>query len=250
MKKNLYYQIIFQRRNVLKEIILSFFLAVASWPRLVLEVFLRRNMGERYFSFSTAVIIIFFLAILPAFWVIKNNYNASPFSALTEYPTWYLFLAVVGYASYRRRLEVKRLPSVFDFERFSMSTGLVHPEVYKRFPTANIRTISTLIEPGICLVVGIALAFMKQPVGGLIIICSLIYGLSYMAAYYQGDHFVMDQIDKMICNEELVASFVDGQDASKTRGFEAYGRRPADPEMRRKVADSFFEEEEETVEVR
>ena len=65
MKKSLYYEHVFRRTNAIKEFIYSFFLAIASWPRLLLEVFLRRNMGERYFSFSTAVILLLILCWLP-----------------------------------------------------------------------------------------------------------------------------------------------------------------------------------------
>jgi hypothetical protein len=47
----------------------------------------------------------------------------------------------------------------------------------------------------------------------------------------------------MICNEEMVSSFVEGRDASQTRGVSFYGRRPADPDTRRKLVDSFMEED-------
>jgi hypothetical protein len=55
----------------------------------------------------------------------------------------------------------------------------------------------------------------------------------------------MDKIDEMICSEELVNSFVEGREPSQTRGFHASARKPADPEIRRKVAESFFEYEPE-----
>ena len=54
MTKNLYYRTVFMRVNSIKEIILGFFLAIASYPRMLLEVFTRKNMGERYFSLATA----------------------------------------------------------------------------------------------------------------------------------------------------------------------------------------------------
>ena len=60
----------------------------------------------------------------------------------------------------------------------------------------------------------------------------------------------MDKIDEIICNEELVASFVDDKDPGETRGFSAYGRKPVDPDLRRKVVDTFFEDDEETVEAK
>ena len=65
MKKNLYFRSVFRRKNVIKEAILDLFLSTCSVPRLLLEVFIRTNMGERYFSFSTAIIATTVLAILP-----------------------------------------------------------------------------------------------------------------------------------------------------------------------------------------
>lgn len=57
MKKNLYFQTMFQRTNGIKMIILDFFLSIASWPRLMIEVFIRKNFGERYFSLAAAITI-------------------------------------------------------------------------------------------------------------------------------------------------------------------------------------------------
>jgi hypothetical protein len=53
----------------------------------------------------------------------------------------------------------------------------------------------------------------------------------------------MDKIDEMICNEELVKAFVEGRSPDETRGLNYYGRRPADPEARRRIAETFIEEE-------
>ena len=110
------------------------------------------------------------------------------------------------------------------------------------------RRIETLIEPLTFGVIGFVLMAFGQALGGFLILCSLIYSLSYMAAYKIGDDFVMDKIDENIHNEEMVNSFVDGFDPSQTRGVKYYGRRPADPEIRRKVVESFMEEESDIAE--
>lgn len=244
MQKNLYYEAIFRRSNVFKELLLGFFFTISSWPRLILEVFLRKNMGERYFSLFHVVLISLFLFGIPL--AIFSKGYGSPTRAFKELPVWYSFLVLFLIASYFRNREIARLPSVFDFERFSLSTGIPYAFFKELLPRTNIRQISTLLEPALCFLIGLFLFWLEKPVGILIILCSIIYSLSYAASYHQGDNFVMDQIDKMICNEELSASFVDGKEPSKTRGFEAYGRRPADPEMRRKVAESFFADGDDT----
>lgn len=257
MKKNLYYAEVFQRTNMLKAVILGFFMAIASWPRLLLEVFIRKNFGERYFSLATAITIAVVLTPIPFIIGGFNRYNDFG-DTVSRHFTWYLFLIAFLVMSFIRQKEIDREPSVFDFARFSLSTGLIHPKFYeiklytKKDENGKIvdiapndRQISTIFEPLFFLAIGIFLLLIKQSLGVLIIVSSICYSFSYRAAFSIGDNFVMDKIDEMICNEEMVNSFVDDQDPSQTRGFYAYGRRPADPDFRRKLAESFIENNEE-----
>ncbi len=247
--KNLYYATVFKRTNTIKMMILSFFLAIASWPRLFLEVFLRKNFGERYFSFSTAIIITWIFALLPYAWEYSHSFGFVDKGKLVlTYATWYLYLAAFVYFSWLRWMEVKREPGVFDFARFSLSTGNINPSFYKMAESMGLkptsRNISTLLEPLVCFVIGALLFLIGQSVGTLIIVCSICYSLSYAGAYHLGDQFVMDTIDEMICNEELVDSFVNNEQPSETRGFEAYGKRPTNADFRRKVVDNFRQEDD------
>ncbi|OYU93834.1 MAG: hypothetical protein CFE21_18930 [Bacteroidetes bacterium B1(2017)] len=167
-----------------------------------------------------------------------------------HYFTWYLFLIAFMYKSMERNDEIKRLPSVFDFARFSLSTGERHPRILAfkwKGKSLDVRQVETLVEPGLFFFIGLFLMLIGQSLGTLLFFSSIFYSLSYMAAYMIGDHFVMDKIDEMICNEEMVGSFVEGRDPSETRGFSFYGRKPTDPETRRRLADAFTEDFEETV---
>lgn len=161
--------------------------------------------------------------------------------------TWYLFLAVFFAAALKRRKEVERLPSVFDFARFSLSNGSPHPALYKfklgKMET-DVRIVSTIIEPAICFVIGFILFVLHQLVGNLLMVCSVIYSLSYFAAYHIGDNYIMDKIDEIICNEELKETLVDGREPVNDRGFNFEPRMPENPEYKKKVYESFFEEEE------
>ncbi|CAG5011155.1 hypothetical protein DYBT9275_04894 [Dyadobacter sp. CECT 9275] len=175
----------------------------------------------------------------------RQDYASESFFAYNL--SWYIFIVCFVIFSFLRESELARLPSVFDFARFSLSTGEIHPLFFKIKlfgKTADVRTIETILEPGLFLIIGSILWKFDQGIGIFIIVCSIFYSIGYMAAYHQGDNFVMDKIDEMICSEELVSSFVEGKDSSKTRGVHYYGRRPADPDVRRKVADSFFESED------
>lgn len=242
MKKNLYYQTMYARRNVLKSILLNLFIGVSSMPRLLLEVFIRRNFGERYFSFSTAIWMILLLGGGPIARLAFGYHFTSDvaFDFIGKNWSLYVYLGAFLFVCLKRREEVYRLPSVFDFARFSLSTGEISPVFYSVIingQTPSVRTIETMVEPSLFFVIGLLLILLGQNLGYIILPCSIIYSLSYVAAYYLGDNFVMDKIDEMICNEEMVSAFVEGRNPSETRGFNPYGRKPTDPEDRRKVVD-------------
>lgn len=250
MKKNLYYDSLYQRQNALLEWFLGFYFSISSWPRLLLEVFIRRNMGERYFSFF-GVLVIFLLLVSPLLFSIGlsmfgSRYLRGPGVGSTTY-LFCLFAALFLYAGIQRNNEIKRLPSVFDFKRFSMSTGdsilMLYRDKLPPWFTANPRRLATLTEPGVFLLLGVLLLFVVTPLGVVLVLCSIIYALSYVAAYRLGDHMVMDQIDKQICAEDFEQSFMDEQEQGQARGFVPYGRRPADPTLRRKVAKGFMQDD-------
>ena len=251
MKKSThYFQTMFRRRNVIKDALLAFFLGLSSWPRMLLEVPIRRNFGERYFKFSTAVTITVVLAMVPLSMlsISRRYYGGSELKALIgSYATWYAYLAVFFYYALQRREEIKRLPSVFDFARFSLSTGLIHRR-FRDFEwngeLVSVRTIETVLEPALFFVAGIGLWFSGQPIGFVLLISSLFYSFSYVAAYQEGDNFLMDKIDERICNEELVNAFINDAGPEESRGFNFYGRRPLDPNARRQVAAMFLNEDD------
>lgn len=258
MKVNMYYRSVLRRASDANQSLLTAFLKISSWPRMLLEVFIRKNFGERYFSFSTGILIIFVLALFPLatesgyYFFSRNPYYHQLSSGFwSRNLLWYLYLVLFFIQCLVRKKEIERLPSVFDFARYSLSSGLVHPFILNfkwNGKPLDIRTIETLVEPGLFFVLGLLLSLFGQTLGILLIICSIIYWLGYEAAYNLGDQFVMDKIDEMICNEELANSFIEGKNASETRGVQYYGRKPADPDARRKLAETFLEEE--VIEVR
>ncbi|MFD1000203.1 hypothetical protein ACFQ21_12850 [Ohtaekwangia kribbensis] len=230
---------------------------MSSYPRLLLEVFIRKNFGERYFSFSKAILLSIILVIVPLllsgglFFFSRNSHLVTG-TFLMFYVTWYIFVAAFLYFSIIRWKEVKRNPSVFDFEKFSLYTGDIDPRFYNfkiKGVTPTPRTVETIYEPAIFLIAGIVCFLFAQPIGLLLISCSILYHFSYKGAYRLGDEFVMDKMDEMILNEEMFDSFVEGKDSSETRGVRFYGRRPADENVRTKIVSSFTEEQIEAVEV-
>jgi hypothetical protein len=106
--KNLYFEVMIQRNNVFKTFFLNIFLMIASIPRLCLEVFVRKSFGQRYFSFSTAMVVAFVLAAAPYFF---ERWRAFSFEGIWQlikaHPAWYLYIAAFCGFSWKRELEIK-----------------------------------------------------------------------------------------------------------------------------------------------
>lgn len=248
-KRNLYYLTIFKRVNVMKAFILTFFLLIASWPRLILEIFLRRRMGQRYMSLASCVtlfVLMFFGTNLPHY----SPYGGWSFPHLTESfdrnPSLSIFAIAFLAMSIMRYLEIRREPGVFDFAKFSLYSGDILPIFYKIeingiAPTRKL--IATIYELLAGILVGVILTTFDSPVGALLIVCSVIYSLSYFGAHYQGDQFLMDKIDEMLCNEDLTETLVNGKRPEDGRGVEFFGTVPENKGFRRVLADSMTENE-------
>lgn len=260
MKRHLTYRSVFRRRNFIKEGIFNLFLSIASYPRAIIEVFLRKNMGERYFSLFTCIIVALFLMLFPAFlnqgmsvvsryrdmYDYGGGYQRPGF--WSTYIMWYLYAAAFIFFTYLRWNEVKRNPSVFDFKRYSLSTGEILP-VFNNIKVGNttlsIRTVEIFVEPAPFFLVGLVLYLMSQNFGIILMISAICYCLSYAAAYYDGDNYTMDKIDHMIATEEANNAFVLDEDPKDNRGFRFFTKRPTSEEARQRVVDSFFENDED-----
>jgi hypothetical protein len=256
MTKNLYFRHTLRRENVLKKNLLLMFYGLSSYPRLLLEVFIRKNFGERYFKFSSAITTVCIAAFLPLLFhsrlILPGGYFDNS-SFWKDYTSWYLYLALFLWFSYQRKLEVDRNPSVYDFAKFSLYAG----DIDKRFSEGNIlgikptiRQVETLVEPAPFFIGGILLLIFGQPLGTLLIVSSLLYGFGYAGAYHFADEFIMDKIDEILCNQFLENAFVNDAPPQETKGVVDRGRKPANREMRKQIAKFFKEEEPEVVEAK
>lgn len=250
MKKNLYYAAVFQRKSVIKSFLISIGVLFASWPRLIIEVFLRRDMGQRYFNIMSSIFLFFLLGPwgLKIVSLLFPDYYTPPFlEMIKDRPSLFLFdLAFLGF-SIKRYLEIRLKPGVFDFARFSQSTGIpleIFRDINLFGKPATIRQVSIILEPALACIVGIVFLLCASPVGSILVICSIVYSLSYYADYSLGDDFVIDKIDEMICNEELSKSFLEGRGPEETRGFQAFAQAPTNEDFARQVVDSFIVDKE------
>jgi hypothetical protein len=242
-RTNVYFATVVKRTNIIKVAFLSIFLLIGSWPSAIIEVFTRRNFGERHFLLPLNLFLAAMLGIIPFG---MATYFESWWDTIINNLTWYGFITAFVVFSLKRYSEIIRDPGTFDLQRYTLSSGEVNSwfhELNLFGGAPSIRTISIYLEPAVFLIAGIILTAAKQHIGVVLIVCSVIYSLNWSARYYLGDQFIMDKIDETICNEELVNVFVDGKLPGEARGFDMHTRRPNDREFRRKVAESMIEDE-------
>ena len=243
-KKHGYFRNVFVRTNVVKQFFLGAMFQICSWPRLVLEVFIRRNMGERYYNIASASFVFVILFTIP---FLSNSANGmSGFQVVYYNPFWYIYLAAYLYCSIQRWKEIRRNPSVFDFGRFSLSSGDILPFFDKlkyKGKLIDPRTLETIVEPLPFFIAGFLLLVIGQyNIGLLLMGCAFIYGASYMGAYYLGDMQVMDTIDHLIVNEAAKKFYMDG---SSEKGVRFRNQRPADPDLGNKIIKNLFSDTED-----
>ena len=261
MKRNLYFRTVLRRRNLITKFLIEIFLAFASYPRLLLEVFYRRHFGKRYFSMASVIT----MGALLLGWPLLEHYlyvqairSASLYfesdipNFAQNYVTWYLFTAAFLYFSWFRYREVKLDDKLYGYSKFSLYSGDMNPVfksilIFDKVPTEKL--IATVIEPLLFFILGFLLKSAGQPIGMILIIASILYSLSYVADYKAGDDFVRDKCDELISNEEMANVFVHGMDGSKARGVRMYADKPADPGVREKLLPYFFEGNENSSEV-
>jgi len=243
-KRNTYYEEIFGRPAMTKRIVLNIFLGLSYYFRVPIEVITRRNMGERYFNLMLTAAIGIALLYVPIMFS-SGLFGGVDYDVLfARFSTWYLYTGIYLYASFKRWQEIRRYPSVWDLKRFSLSSGNIHPFFLRlnvREDLKNNRFVSTILEPGVFLIIGILLTILQQPIGIVLMGCAVIYSLGYTASYYLADQYVMDKIDQMICHEDLHDIFVN--DIPSQRGFEFSARRPKDKAAREKLYEDYMEAE-------
>lgn len=238
------YKEVYGRRNVIRPLILNLFYDISSTPRIMMEVFIRRSLGERYFSIEQCLFVTLVMLLGPYIYF-KSLYHQEFWDTLKGNWAWYLYSVAFAVMSYIRWKEIKREPSVFELGKFSLSAGLWLPFFDRIQPFGkplNARQISTYYEPLIFLAAGIVFYLMRQTVAFVFIWIAIVYSISYMAAYKLGDDFVMDKLDKIICNEQLYDTFVQKKHPSQTKGFNPPMSGPSLFDIRDELYDTFLDD--------
>lgn len=244
MKQKTFYTETMERTNPIK-FFLQWLFPLTSLPRLSLEVFIRRNFGTDYFSLINSVLVIVINAIFPLLYA-KADADFGTGDFFLRFTTWYLFLAAFGYKAWQRYLECRQKPGEFDFSKCSRYTGDINYRFYQLRiwgiePT--LFTISTLLEPSIFFGLGVVLALLGQPIGFVLIANSIIYSLSYVAAFESGRRYLQGKINNGIAMEELESVYNTGKYPRREKGFDFFDM-PDSTQQRQRMA-SFMADKSE-----
>ncbi len=270
MKTNRYYRTVLQRSNSFVQWFTGLFDAFASSCLLLLEVFIRKDFGKRYFNFQSVIQLAFLLAVIPVLilkvpeWLGMMGLGSSPSlstfdgtipapvsrklsSLFPRYLCWYVFIAGFLAIGLWHQIAMMFGKPANDTYKFSLYSGTFHP-LFERIKIPGIlvngRLVECLLEPLFFFVIGVFFWMIGQTLGYLLMFASFTYAMHYVGSYRKGDHFVMDILDGMISNAEMENAFVKGLDGSQTNGFQFRGTLPADEELRRTMLPLILEEEE------
>ncbi len=250
--------------SFVKVVILGIFDLFASPCRALIEVFIRKDFGERYFRLSTVIATFLFLALIPVwpyvllvlfstvfpvFSVLGAQVDAAyaDSSIWIKFLGWYIYLFAFLWMGIQHHRSMKDRPSALEVPQYSYYSGrklafFWNIEIGGR--RADPRLIECWLEPAPFFIAGIFLTLIGQALGPLLIVSSIVYAISYRVNYAAGDNLIMDMVDQKILNEELESSFLYDKDEQETRGYRFLGRKPNDPEMRKALLGMMTEEED------
>lgn len=230
MKKRLFIRTTYKRRSYLQYLLTSRLSIIADKSRLLLEPFLRRNMGARYFSFSNCVLMAVFLMAVPigieklSAWY-YSFITGSPFyfSNKGRWLIWYGFLIWYLIMALKRKSESRPRVAEFDTSKHSLSLGTSHDWLSSlRIPGLKTtpRRLETLYEPALFFLPGMLLLLLSNPLGWLLVIASIGYSVSYIQAYTEGDNSVYNDFDKVHGNSltrDILTGFEPGTQKPNSR---------------------------------
>lgn len=224
---------------------------IASIPARIVEIFMRRNFGERYFSWEIPM-LIFVLLIAPYIVQIYIGYpGSSPFTFLHA-----LLCLAIPYATYKRHKEVKRSTDTFDDTVYSYYSGdqlKMWDKVRAKYPKlkADYVRVERYYEGAVFILIGFVALLI--PFTMVIGVTMMVAGISYIIKVYyryqMGRSYILDMIDKKIINEQMYDTFVNENPPDKTQGFQWSGPKPGSRDVREKIYEQMLEEEDDKASV-
>lgn len=247
MKQNTSFRPLSGRIGQVKAFILGAAFHYSSLPRLILEVFLRKDFGRRYFSVTAAIFAAIILLYIPFRYSIIVMNNASDFwNFLWHYLTWYIFVGFYIWKCIKHYRVVKEETKELIYGKHTQYSGTLNPlflqiKISKQVVTE--RQIECFLEPAVFFIVGLVLAILGQYIGILFLVCSVIYSLSYHCLYFAADQEILDVMDDMIFKEYREKMIVEGLSPLEAMGLEIKGEMPTSKATRQQMFDHAVKDE-------
>lgn len=239
MKKNLYYTMVY-KNSALKNNSVNALILLLEFPKTILLPFLRKDMGERYFSLLLALVIAGLIYFSIPY---LRHTGLANVSHLYTFDVLFLLVSIIRY------IQIRQAPSVFDFAKFSYSPGKYYPffkKIKVRGNPLSSRTIDIFVEPAFAFIIGFIIAALFTSAAGILIMfCAICYSVSNLLKARLGDHYIMDRIDQIICNEELSISFAKGEELTPREVPISYPKRPSNNDLRNNISDIFKNDDDE-----
>lgn len=230
-----YFRIVFGRGHF-KKLIIDLLQGISTPFRFIPEVFIRRRMGERYFS-----------GLLSLFWsIIFLGGSIFSFTDRAKYviPEPYLsnlnavgIFGILFFAfSIWRWIESYHNPATVSFDKFSKSSGdltLIFKMLHNK--NVSIRLIEIWLEPLFFLLIGIVLVALQETriLGLFLVFCALMYSISYRASYSKARDYILDIIDEKISTLQLGHYVKKGLKNEESRGFRSRAPMPTEADQQK-----------------
>jgi hypothetical protein len=235
------------RSSFVSDTVLPFFSNWASRPRLLLEVFVRKNFGRNYFNMGSVFSVLWRVVVFPIvvyygpklwkflfghetyedaiirtykassknYWLyeLERRKEAHKVTFNTEfwgtYGTWYILALAFLVFAIIRWSETRSGKN--NSHHQSTYMGDIHPLFFKLdfLGKANERNIAILYEPMLFIIVGFILTKFGQNVGWLIIVSAIFYSLGNYADYRFADGVLTTTTDQIKNNEAIKRYFED-----------------------------------------
>lgn len=244
-------------------------LGEANYPRTLIQLFTRKNFGERYLSATAVFVLLIVFAGVPIVlnWGIKTKLSLydqqlyrlaglQPPTVFQKYLLWYVLAGLIFILAVIHGILSQNQKSSIRAKKYSYYPGRSHAFFYLLpFAKKNNgqKTIEIFYEPLIFIILGIVLQKIGRPViphhwyqmtshflGLILIIASIWYSVSYIAGHQLGRDFVLDNTDSMIRNDQMSSDFSEKQ----TAPGKFYNSRPAVTQAEQNTDDSSGQDDE------
>lgn len=195
--------------------IVAIVMIVLGWWSVSLEVFLRRDFGERYMSFIRLFMGFMIMGLSAGGFQLASLADSNPLSRAGGFLFFqfiyfgYMVAAIVHLV----RIQLRNRQGV---RWYSMSFGVS----WLSFLPVKDWLLYRYIEPGLCFLVGLVISLVSGAAGTWVMIAAVALVIKNNIAYNQARAALLDSIDAEIAAQYLIAAR-QGAPKTETAGFSA-----------------------------